>query len=543
MNRIQSTGTLESRASAFNAAQGDTQPQESDTLFEEFSSALKQVVQQLRKVHPQLEFAPEVSVVNERPAVTKDVVESPQQDYRDIPVVSDEAQSGSSTEDDSLSDDSSSSLSEDRESNELGASESLNLDSSDESAQISEAAASVVSQKQEVSGDRHESAKPESDVVSKGSSEDSTFSEPNEDVGLILEAGEGSLDPLAVEGKLSEVKEIDPSLNDASLLTPVELSPVESHEGVVGEVPSENGTLLVERADATLSTLHGTPAAESTDSLNVKNGEQLVDTASAPELESVAAPAPVVPFTPPLAQDSRAPIRKEASVLLNEISAALASVMGNQSSPSSPRVAAEVGQMAKAVDAIGGAARNSSNAPASQFGGLGLNEKAQGGEGLLRSQRTVARAALARSLEKVEEVLKEAVRAKDGRSISVRLDPPELGSVKIDLTMRDGGLHARLVSDSAQVSAVLRERAGDLHLILRKSGIEVDQITVIIRTVGDEEQVSFDAQYSQSQNGSWQFGEGEGEGRRQSSQSRSDADASGGKVMERTQDVLDHWVA
>ncbi|RMD85009.1 MAG: flagellar hook-length control protein FliK [Candidatus Dadabacteria bacterium] len=83
-------------------------------------------------------------------------------------------------------------------------------------------------------------------------------------------------------------------------------------------------------------------------------------------------------------------------------------------------------------------------------------------------------------LERVEKALKEAIQSKDGKSISVRLDPPALGNVRVDLTMRDGGLYARIFADSPQATALLREKSSEIHQMLRGLGLDLDHVTVLI---------------------------------------------------------------
>ena len=81
-------------------------------------------------------------------------------------------------------------------------------------------------------------------------------------------------------------------------------------------------------------------------------------------------------------------------------------------------------------------------------------------------------------LAKVEEALKEVAKSRDGKTISVRLDPPSLGKVQIDVSMREGSLHARLVAESPAVNQMLREKGVELQMLLRKLGFNVDQVTV-----------------------------------------------------------------
>jgi len=108
------------------------------------------------------------------------------------------------------------------------------------------------------------------------------------------------------------------------------------------------------------------------------------------------------------------------------------------------------------------------------------------------ASKLVPRAAVLQAVEKVEAVLKEAVRAKDGTSISLRLDPPSLGNVKVDVTLREGMLHARLVAESPQVNALLRERAHELQATLRRLGLDVERVSVAVS----------------SENGSMNWGDG-----------------------------------
>jgi flagellar hook-length control protein FliK len=83
-------------------------------------------------------------------------------------------------------------------------------------------------------------------------------------------------------------------------------------------------------------------------------------------------------------------------------------------------------------------------------------------------------------LERIEATLKEAARSRDGKTISLRLDPPDLGAVKVDVTIRDGGLHARVTADNAQVASVIREKAYELQSMLRKLGLAVEKVTISV---------------------------------------------------------------
>jgi flagellar hook-length control protein FliK len=94
-------------------------------------------------------------------------------------------------------------------------------------------------------------------------------------------------------------------------------------------------------------------------------------------------------------------------------------------------------------------------------------------------------------LERVEATLKEAARSRDGKTISLRLDPAQLGRVKVDVSLREGALHARITPENRQVLASLREHAHELQGALRKLGLNVDSVTVTVTSDGGQEMSDF----------------------------------------------------
>jgi flagellar hook-length control protein FliK len=114
-----------------------------------------------------------------------------------------------------------------------------------------------------------------------------------------------------------------------------------------------------------------------------------------------------------------------------------------------------------------------------QGGNNKLEAKATASEQSARSRPTT-RPQLTRMLERVESTLKEVARSRDGKTISLKLEPVDLGRVKVDVSLRDGVLHARISPDSQQVMTALREHAHELQGTLRKLGLEVDSVTVSV---------------------------------------------------------------
>lgn len=130
--------------------------------------------------------------------------------------------------------------------------------------------------------------------------------------------------------------------------------------------------------------------------------------------------------------------------------------------------------------------------------GLSAAPEAKGAqnEGSTRSSRAMTKAQTARMLERVEATLKEAARARDGKTISLRLDPANLGRVKVDVSLREGSLHARISPENQQVMVALRENAHDLQGTLRKLGLNVDSVSVTVTSEYMKEETTTGQQMS-----------------------------------------------
>lgn len=108
-----------------------------------------------------------------------------------------------------------------------------------------------------------------------------------------------------------------------------------------------------------------------------------------------------------------------------------------------------------------------------------------------RSAKQLARPQLRRMLDRVESTLKEAARSRDGKTISLRLDPVQLGRVKVDVSLREGTLHARITPENQQVLVALREHSHELQSALRKLGLNVDSVTVTVSSESGQELSDF----------------------------------------------------
>ncbi|MGA1191955.1 MAG: flagellar hook-length control protein FliK [Bdellovibrionota bacterium] len=139
-----------------------------------------------------------------------------------------------------------------------------------------------------------------------------------------------------------------------------------------------------------------------------------------------------------------------------------------------------------------------------------------------------------RTLKKVEEALKEVAKSRDGKTISLRLDPPSLGSVRVEVSIRDGVLHARLAADSVHVNTLLRDKGAELQQVLRGLGIDVNGVNVSVQDDGRQSQ-------QDSNMFSQQDGHFEGGPRDEASFKASSAVTVG--AGPKGSPLTDHWVA
>lgn len=140
-----------------------------------------------------------------------------------------------------------------------------------------------------------------------------------------------------------------------------------------------------------------------------------------------------------------------------------------------------------------------------------------------------------KTLLRVEQVLKEAALSKDKKTISFRLDPPQLGQVKVDVSIKNGELTARLSAENKVVSHLLWEQAPELQRILRKLGLNVDRVQVAV------------SQFSNGELRDASDGQSGGRNRQGQAASKLNGGLEGGSLEQsaKQEQVLpeDHWVA
>ena len=195
-----------------------------------------------------------------------------------------------------------------------------------------------------------------------------------------------------------------------------------------------------------------------------------------------------------------------------------------------------------ALSAANAASGNQAQALQSVIGQSPKSAENSGKGSTKETMKTLTHTQESRTMEKVESALREVSRAKDGKSISLRLDPPDLGTVKVDVSLRDGNLHARVVAETPQVTALLKEKSHELVQMMRKLGLNVDKVTVAVGQQQESSSSNLNSSDSSSQGNTKQK---QSDGRSSNGESellQAFASAADGQSPSSTV-VDDHWVA
>lgn len=80
----------------------------------------------------------------------------------------------------------------------------------------------------------------------------------------------------------------------------------------------------------------------------------------------------------------------------------------------------------------------------------------------------------------VDRLGRYVLEARDqGRQLSVQIAPPDLGPLRIDVTVQQGELSARLTTESTVAQQLLQEHLPQLHEALQQLGANVERIDVV----------------------------------------------------------------
>lgn len=86
----------------------------------------------------------------------------------------------------------------------------------------------------------------------------------------------------------------------------------------------------------------------------------------------------------------------------------------------------------------------------------------------------------AKAVEQIQKMLEDALKAKSGNTIVVKLNPEELGSVTVRVTQRADQIYARVTPESAEVEKALRANISEVTHALTNAGIKAENIHVVV---------------------------------------------------------------
>ena len=145
------------------------------------------------------------------------------------------------------------------------------------------------------------------------------------------------------------------------------------------------------------------------------------------------------------------------------------------STPGSPSTPAPAASGVNALSAVPGAGSGSSPQGGAQNGQLGqglAQPQAQGlpGDAL---DSPVERATMGRVLRGMQGALNQ-----QGGSVTLRLTPAELGTLKIELAIAGGAVSARFSAETDTVRQLLSDRMAQLRTALERQGLSVERLAV-----------------------------------------------------------------
>lgn len=108
------------------------------------------------------------------------------------------------------------------------------------------------------------------------------------------------------------------------------------------------------------------------------------------------------------------------------------------------------------------------------------------------------------NIEKAAEMIRSNVGLRNS-SMTIRLDPPELGSMKLDAQLRNDVLTVKIQASSEAAKSMLESRVNELRIALERHGITIDRIDIEVRPqTGSQSSQNDEQRYQNNQNPSHQ---------------------------------------
>ena len=83
-------------------------------------------------------------------------------------------------------------------------------------------------------------------------------------------------------------------------------------------------------------------------------------------------------------------------------------------------------------------------------------------------------------IDKVKEVLEKAAAKRENDTISIKVDPPHLGEIKVKVSHKNGEIYTKLTPENKEVEQVLKSQSHELNAILQGLGFKAEEVHVQI---------------------------------------------------------------
>lgn len=111
-----------------------------------------------------------------------------------------------------------------------------------------------------------------------------------------------------------------------------------------------------------------------------------------------------------------------------------------------------------------------------------------------------------------------------GGSMTMRLDPPELGSLRVQMTIARGVVTAQFTASTAQAHALLEKNMATLRAALESQGLTVDRLNVQSAPASSSQEQAMNEQGQDKTQHQHDAGDGQSRGRRDEQQGQASAD-------------------
>lgn len=140
----------------------------------------------------------------------------------------------------------------------------------------------------------------------------------------------------------------------------------------------------------------------------------------------------------------------------------------------------------------------------------GSGQRLKGGSKGTAYRHSIPKTMQDKIISRIQKMLDSAKQTRFGTTMTVRLDPQELGALTLKLSQRSDQLFAKVSPESKEVESMLRSRVHEIAGILSNAGFKADNVHVSIGAITDTVESQFSSMLSDNMQGQteqdWQRG-------------------------------------